>query len=567
MNSTVIHQLAELFAAKGIEHVILCPGSRSAPLTLAFIRSNHFTCWTFSDERSAAFIGLAMAQQTRKPVVLVCTSGSAGYNFAPAVAEAFFQQIPLIIITADRPKEWIDQLDGQTIRQQWLYGNHLKRYFELPQEYPHDDALWHANRIGNEAVNLAAAEPCGPVHINAPFREPLYQAVHEKHQAHAAPRNISTIPKTHSLSEGQWAEIIKSLNAFQKILVVPGQLTVTHKLVPILASFTEAHRWPIAGDILNNLHALPSHCRHADAFLGQMPEKLKTSLKPDLLITFGQSLVAKNLKLFLRTNSPQEHWHLQTSGDTADTFQSLSRILPVSPDYFFSELTQRLTDHQISRRVYLDEWLQHEVKTQDDMDSFFTKHDQGEFAFLRNVMRALPDHCNLHLANSMSVRYANYIGLTVQQKGVTVYGNRGTSGIDGCTSTAVGHSLTSAVPNVLITGDQAFFYDRNAFWHNYPMPNLFVVVLNNHGGIIFNLIDGPAELPEAEEFFITRQALRARSLATEFGLSYSEGSAVSLKEFFQPSGNAKILELESSQSLNKSVFESFRKQIKKSYEA
>jgi 2-succinyl-5-enolpyruvyl-6-hydroxy-3-cyclohexene-1-carboxylate synthase len=150
---------------------------------------------------------------------------------------------------------------------------------------------------------------------------------------------------------------------------------------------------------------------------------------------------------------------------------------------------------------------------------------------------------------------------------VRVYGNRGTSGIDGCTSTAVGHALTSTIPNVLVTGDQAFFYDRNAFWHNYPMANLFVVVLNNHGGIIFNMIDGPSGIPEAEEFFITRQALKAKSLAEEFGFTYSEGYKTSLKEFFQTDRNAKILELESSQSLNKSIFESFRKQIKKSYEA
>ena len=517
-----------------------------------------------------------MAQQTRKPVVLVCTSGSAAYNFAPAVAEAFFQHIPLIVITADRPKEWIDQLDGQTIRQPGLYGNHVKRFFEIPQDYSTDDAMWYANRIGNEAINLAVADPYGPVHINAPFREPLYPAVQEKNPTLAAPRNIEAVPKNSSLSEGQWAEILTSLNSFQKILIVPGQLPPSHGLTPVLDALHTRHGWPMAGDILSNLHALPFHCKHADAFLGQMPEKLKAPLRPDLLITFGQSLVAKNLKLFLRKYAPREHWHIQTDGDTADTFQTLTRIIPVSPNYFFSEITKRFTDQPIARRAFSNEWVQHESKAQEKLDAFFqtnhqitksSNHNQGEFAFLKNVMRALPENCNLHLANSMSVRYANHIGLTDQQKGVNVYGNRGTSGIDGCTSTAVGHSLTSSLPNVLITGDQAFFYDRNAFWHNYPMPNLFVVVLNNHGGIIFNMIDGPTGLPEAEEFFITRQGLRAKPLANEYGFSYTEGASVSLKDFFRPDGNAKILELESSQSLNKSVFESFRKHIKKSYEA
>lgn len=567
MNSTVTYQLAALCAAKGIEHVILCPGSRSAPLTLAFVRSNHFTCWTFSDERSAAFIAMAMAQQTGKPVVLVCTSGSAAFNFAPAIAEAYFQRIPLIVITADRPKEWINQLDGQTIKQQRIYGDHVKAFFELPQEYTHDDSLWHANRISNEAVNLCTQEPIGPVHINAPFREPLYPAVQEKEQTFSPPRVFNSTPGNQTLNEDQWAEIIQSLNAFRKILIVPGQLPPTHQLDQTLTAFHSRQGWPMAGDILSNLHGLHFFNRHADAFLGQMPEKLKFSLKPDLLITFGQSLVAKNLKLFLRKYAPREHWHVQVHGDVPDTFQSLTRIIPVQPDYFFSELTRRSPEQQVSRRVYSDEWLQHESQARNSIDDFFKKQQQGEFALLHQVMKALPEHCNLHLANSMSVRYANHIGLSGQQKHVRVYGNRGTSGIDGCTSTAVGHALTSTIPNVLVTGDQAFFYDRNAFWHNYPMANLFVVVLNNHGGIIFNMIDGPSGLSEAEEFFITRQALKAKPLAEEFGFSYSEGHNASLKEFFKTDRNAKILELESSQSLNKSIFESFRKQIKKSYEA
>jgi 2-succinyl-5-enolpyruvyl-6-hydroxy-3-cyclohexene-1-carboxylate synthase len=167
----------------------------------------------------------------------------------------------------------------------------------------------------------------------------------------------------------------------------------------------------------------------------------------------------------------------------------------------------------------------------------------------------------------MSVRYANHVGLLESQRGVHVFSNRGTSGIDGCTSTAAGHALASPILNVLITGDQAFFYDRNAFWHNYPLPNLLVVVLNNHGGIIFNLIDGPSSLPEAEEFFITRQPLRAKALAQEFGYTYSDGLNPNWKEFFQPGGDTKIHELESSQSQNKSIFEAFKKHIKKSYEA
>lgn len=543
--------------------MILCPGSRNAPIALAFLRNGKFTCYTASDERSAAFIGLGIAQQTGRPVVLVCTSGSAGYNFAPAVAEAFFQQIPLIVFTADRPREWIDQLDGQTIRQTNLYGQHVKRFVELPQDYAHEDTSWFANRVANELINLAETAPKGPVHLNAPFREPLYPSGHEKGNALPAPRNIQRTPVQYGLSEPEWTRILQTLRQFKKILVVPGQLAPQPEVTAILSEFP----WPIAGDILSNLHGLTTFCGHADTFLGPLPDKFKASLKPDLLITFGQSLVAKNLKLFLRKYAPQEHWHIQAGGEVADTFKNLTRVLPVEPLHFFQELKVRSQEKQISQGVYADEWLQHEAQARNSIKEFFQKQDQGEFLLVHSFLQALPERCNLHLANSMSVRYANHIGLSDGQKGVRVYANRGTSGIDGCTSTAVGHALSSSLPSVLLTGDQALFYDRNAFWHNYPIPNLYAIVLNNHGGVIFNLIDGPAGLPEAEEYFITRQSLRAKALAQEYGLHYSEGPNPAWKEFFQPGNDAKIHELESSQSTNKSVFEAFRKHIKKSYEA
>ena len=190
---------------------------------------------------------------------------------------------------------------------------------------------------------------------------------------------------------------------------------------------------------------------------------------------------------------------------------------------------------------------------------------------VREVLKTLPQRCNLHLANSMSVRYANFIGLEAAKKGIHVFANRGTSGIDGCSSVAVGHSLTSDVPNFLITGDMALFYDRNAFWHNYELPNLRIVVLNNHGGTIFNMIDGPADLPEKSEYFITRQSLTAKNLAAEFSFDYLKLDSLkkwknTLNDFFQFNGKTKILELESSASLSKDIFEQFKKQIKKGYD-
>jgi 2-succinyl-5-enolpyruvyl-6-hydroxy-3-cyclohexene-1-carboxylate synthase len=205
------------------------------------------------------------------------------------------------------------------------------------------------------------------------------------------------------------------------------------------------------------------------------------------------------------------------------------------------------------------------------MNEFFPQKDLGEMEIVREIILNLPENCNLHLANSMSVRYANYIGLGTRQKGVKVYANRGTSGIDGCTSTAVGHCLENSTPNVLITGDLAFFYDRNAFWHNYSLPNLRVVLLNNHGGIIFGMIDGPGSLPESEEYFITRQKLNASKLCEEFGFDYLKLDNKRkvknlLKDFFEFDGRTKILEIESDTGLNRNIFENLKTKIKNSYE-
>jgi 2-succinyl-5-enolpyruvyl-6-hydroxy-3-cyclohexene-1-carboxylate synthase len=559
----LLKSLAELCFLKGIEDVVLCPGSRSAPITLAFLRNKNIRCRTFSDERSAAFIALGIAQQTKRPVVLICTSGSAAFNFAPAVAEAFFQQIPLLVLTADRPKEWIDQLDGQTIRQTELFGKHVKKYSELLLDDPHPDAEWHTNRVFNESINLTQREPSGPVHINLPLREPLYVEADVKDEGRT-PRVIHNLSAKSTLSHDQVESLGKQINSYQKILIIPGQLDHEQSILKSLDELHSAFGWPVVGDILSNLHGLPFFIRRADTFLGQISQAEKDQLAPDLIITFGKSLIAKNLKTFLRNCRPKAHWHLQTCGISADTFQSLTTVIPVEANEFFHQLTGLNLHQSESWRSYSKLWNQKEVTAQKAVSSFFDEKIDGEFKLVQQILSIIPSQCNVHLANSMSVRYANHIGLQPSQSNVRIFSNRGTSGIDGCTSTAVGSSLATSIPNILITGDQAFFYDRNAFWHNYNLSNLHVVILNNHGGIIFNLIDGPANLPETEEYFITRQELDARHLADEFGFKYFNNKK-DLNDFFSQDASVKVFELESSQALNKKIFEEFKTHIRKSY--
>jgi 2-succinyl-5-enolpyruvyl-6-hydroxy-3-cyclohexene-1-carboxylate synthase len=567
-----IYDIAELCVRKKITQAILCPGSRCAPLTLAFARHPQLQTRTFSDERSAAFTGLGIAQRSNSPVILLCTSGTAAYNFSPAVAEAFFSHTPLIIFTADRPAEWIAQHDGQTIHQENIFGRHVKKSFQLPQDYEHEDSQWAINRIVNDAVNLSQQEPRGPVHINAPFREPLYP----KNETIDFSKDVRIIEghfQNYSLTEDQMDFIRKEWPKYHHVLVVAGQPDTTNGLLSSIAAFTKQHSVPVVGDILSNLHTVESVIHHGDVFMGQATTEVKKTLAPDLLITFGKSIISKNVKTFLRKHKPQAHWHIQPAGIPADTFQSITRHFEANAVSFFdfiSAIPRTENFESQKQNNYYKIWEVEERRAFRSISEFFPQDDFAEFELVHEILKNLPEKCNLHLANSMSVRYANLIGLTASKE-INVLANRGTSGIDGCTSSAIGHSLGSNVPNILITGDVAFFYDRNAFWHNYPIPNFRVVLLNNHGGVIFGMIDGPGALPEAQEYFITRQQLNARKLCEEFDfdhlkLDHKRKLKNLIKDFFQFDGRTKVLELETDSLINKIVFDNFKQKIKKSYE-
>jgi 2-succinyl-5-enolpyruvyl-6-hydroxy-3-cyclohexene-1-carboxylate synthase len=565
-----IYDIAQLCFQKGIRQVVLCPGSRCAPLTLAFTRHGGFKIYVFSDERSAAFIALGIAQQTKQTVVLICTSGSAVYNFAPAVAEAFFSEIPLLILSADRPTEWIGQHDGQTIFQQGIFGKHVKASYQLPQEYEHADNQWAINRIVNEAINTTSSGQQGPVHINAPFREPLYPSKEEVIKFSETVRIIEQIQSEFHLAASVKNTFKEQWKLYSKVLIVCGQEDGNTELTQILYAASTQHNIPVIADIISNQHGLDNSIQHADAFLANASASLKNTLQPELLITFGKSIIAKQVKLFLRNNKPQAHWHIQTSGVAPDTFQSLSSVATVTSEVFFTFLNEldksEITKSQ-ERKEYQQTWQAEEKKSKHKTNTFFPQNELCEFEVVKQVLENLPDNTSLHLANSMSVRYANYIGLSNKKSSVSVFSNRGTSGIDGCISTVVGHCLADPNNlNVLITGDIAFFYDRNAFWHNYKLPNLRIVLLNNHGGVIFNLIDRPAALPEADEYFVTHQKLSAKKLCEEFGFDHltlhNKQQLKSLSSFlFNAEKNTKILEIESDTSLNKTIFESFKKHL------
>jgi 2-succinyl-5-enolpyruvyl-6-hydroxy-3-cyclohexene-1-carboxylate synthase len=539
-----ITELVAICAKKGIKNVILSTGSRCAPLTIAFVRHPEIHTRTISDERSAAFMALGMAQQLEQPVALVCTSGSASLNYFPAIAEAYFQQIPLLILTADRPKEWIDQYDGQTIFQEEVYGKHVKKSFQFPNYIGTSDDEWLASRISNEAINLATEFPAGPVHINIPLKEPFYPGKGEVLKFPDKPR-VFNQSKSHSqLSEESLMKLKSRLDSVQKILIVAGQQRPNSKIQEQLNQLSKNHKVVFITDTISNLQSEQSINFH-DHWLNN--NELSSELNPDLIISFGKSIISKPLKLFLR-NTEASHWHIQPNGSSKDTFQRLTRILPTSPTSFFDWLSIHL---KIQNTEFYQSWHKLEQKIKVHLPEILESEVFGEYSCLHAVLKKTPASSKIHVANSMSVRYLNLLGKRNQE----VISNRGTSGIDGSNSTAVGCTFTTKEIVTLITGDLAFFYDRNAFWHNYTMPNLRIILLNNHAGGIFRMIDGPKNQPELEEFFETKQNLTAQHLATEYGFYYSkvvnkEELETSLKDFYSESLHPKILEIESSSKSN-----------------
>ncbi|MBO9702479.1 MAG: 2-succinyl-5-enolpyruvyl-6-hydroxy-3-cyclohexene-1-carboxylic-acid synthase [Sporocytophaga sp.] len=556
-----IYNIAEICSKKGLNNFVLSPGSRCAPLTVSIVNHPKLTSRTVTDERSAAFIALGLSLETQKPVGLLCTSGTAALNYAPAVAEAFYQQIPLIILTADRPPEWVDQQDGQTIRQQNIYGNHVKKFFQLPTDHQNPDSAWHIQRSISEAINLAESYPKGPVHINIPLREPFYPK-NSNDVKYSAARIIEKVKAQSAVDTSDLKQLIQLFNQSEKVVLLSGQNNDNTELNTAVSIFTDHHRIPLWAEPIANLHC-KNKIQNIDIILSGEPELEK--LSPDLLITFGQSVLSKSLKSFLRKYKPKHHWHIDPSGEAADTYQCLSHIIPVEPKSFFS-----IFKGDIKNDEWLNNWITMDNKGLTILSNFFNSQSEfSEFEAAFQVTKNLSPEIILHLSNSMPVRYANYFGSFIDS-GTVVRANRGTSGIDGVLSTAVGNALCTEKLVFLLTGDLAFFYDRNAFWNNYLPDNLRIVLLNNHGGGIFNMIDGPKNLKEASEYFITNQKLKADHIAGEFNLDYlhcndRESFKAALPKLLPTSGKSKILEIETSIDNNTKVFNSFKQQIKEQF--
>jgi len=523
--------IIEICLAKGIKNIIISPGSRNAPLTIGFVNNPGFNCYSIADERCAAFFALGIAQQTQIPTAVVCTSGSALLNYYPAFSEAFYSQIPLIVISADRPKSKIDIGDGQTIRQQKVFKNHSLYNANLTDEASVENDL----KI-NTAINKAIRKK-GPVHINAPFEEPLYQTVSKL----SVDATISVLDKSHKkISIDEIIAYTNVWNKSKKKLILVGENKPDAIDAEIINFLAKEDSVVVMTETTSNLHH-PSFLNNIDTIITPFTKKEFKKLQPDILLTFGGMVVSKRIKGFLRAYKPSNHWHIDEIR-AYDTYDCLTKHFKVHPNQFFKQfLSFTIPIPSNYKSTFEAIAVLRKVKHQEYLD----KTPFSDFKVFDKVIPSLPQESMLHFSNSSAIRYAQLFKI---DPSIAVFCNRGTSGIDGSTSTAIGASVANEKQTVLITGDIGFLYDSNALWNNYIPKNFKIIVLNNGGGGIFRILPGHEETAVFNTFFETSHCLTAEHLAKMYGFEYSIASDESslehsLEAFYSQNEKPCILEI------------------------
>ena len=499
--------IIEICVAKGVKNIIISPGSRNAPLTLGFVNNPEFNCYSIADERCAAFFALGIAQQSQKAVAVVCTSGSALLNYYPAFAEAFYSQLPLIVISADRPQTKIDIGDGQTIRQENVFKNHSLYNANLTEEASVENDL----KI-NKAINKAIARK-GPVHINAPFEEPLYETVSKLN----VDVTILDFAKVHNkISSDEILKFATIWNVSKNKLILVGvnkPNEIDAKIIELLAKDDSV---VVMTETTSNLHH-PSFLNNIDTIITPFSNQDFKNAQPDILITFGGMVVSKRIKAFLRKYPPKHHWHIDTLR-AYDTYGCLTKHFKVHPNQFFNQFLPftipiKSDYHSTFEKVAILRKRKH----QDYLKSI----PFSDFKAFEKIMPSLPKNSMLHLSNSSAIRYAQLFDINTS---ITVFCNRGTSGIDGSTSTAIGAAVVHNKQTILIAGDIGFLYDSNALWNEYVPKNFKIILINNGGGGIFRILPGHEETPVFNKFFETSHCLTAEHLAKMYGFEYSVAS-------------------------------------------
>lgn len=622
-----ILQLLAVIKGLGIRRVVLCPGSRNIPLVRSFLSEPYFECYSITDERSAGFFAIGLSLEgasVPQPVVVCCTSGTAVANLHPAVAEAYYQGIPLIVISADRPQQWIGQMDGQTLPQPGLFGALVKMSVNLPVVRDLQDE-WYCNRLVNEALLELDHHGIGPVQINVPIDEPLFDFNTERlpderiisryydydHYSIGSLEDAYTADNkgTYSVGFGMKKPVellLQRLGEFSKKMIICGQMPPAAAIDESFDTLLDSY--VCLGEHLGNNRLSDRELYNFDVALYTMSDEDKREFSPDLLITFGGHVVSKRLKDYLRKFKPREHWHVSADGNVTDLFCSLTAVVEMEPLHFLRRLAEHETEYlQLQNRncpaqsdncneqSSISAVKSSSCNTQDSISTAQSNscntHDSISAAQINNcraqggishtqsnsclaqndeqyfkqsyvqrwrdfcsslprpcfgysqtgvvgkLINAIPNGAVLHLSNSSSVRYAQLFKI---DDSIKVFCNRGTNGIEGSLSSAIGYAAVSGSLNFVVIGDLSFFYDMNALWNPNISGNLRIMMINNGGGEIFHSLPGLKMDERARSFITATHTTSARGWAEErgfryFGVHNAEEFDVALAQFTGPS--------------------------------
>lgn len=511
-----VNILTSLMVAHGVRTVVVCPGSRNAPLAHNFASCPEMHCVAATDERSAGFYALGLALASERPVAVCVTSGSALLNLAPAVAEAYYREVPLLVISADRPLAMINQLQGQTLPQAGALGMMVKATMQLPE--PHNEVeRWHCNRLVNEAMIKMLLHGGGPVHINVPISEPLYNFAVE-----VLPEERRISMAAASADEAKLTAIADDFAKARKPLIVVGQMERREwhraaEAVEMLETRAVVLAEKLSDDSERQLPAL-------DMLVERMADA--ADYQPDYIIYVGGNMVAKGMRQFLQQTKPRRSIVVSEAGDVADVMMNATDIVEAKPSEMLRALASAVasdasvasdssavsdsSDNEAS--AWMERWQRLKAEVI-ELANVATENRQNEA--IREFFHAIRGkEMNVHVANSLSVRMA------LKYADRYLYVNRGVNGIEGSLSTAAGFSIMSACPVACIIGDLSFFYDANALWNQELCGNFRILLINNKCGGIFSKFEQLADSPACDSYVMAKHNATAEGVCMQNNVAY-----------------------------------------------
>lgn len=502
-NKKSVQYLKQFSEALELFHWVFSPGSRNAPIVMTIANDPKFDTLSIVDERSAAFIALGQSIRMQKPSVICCTSGSASLNYAPAISEAFYQEIPLFVVTADRPQKWIGNGEGQSIDQVNVYQNYCLSSYHINEEDSEEEIEAVFKSIAKDLTGCRK----GPVHLNIAFEEPLYN----KLESDELPLFVYA-EESNQQNEIDLKELDDQWKTFDRIMILVGQHQKDDQLSYWLRQMLFDKRVVVLTENLSNV----SDFHFVNCIDRTLPPGDLEDFHPQLVITLGGAIVSKKVKQFLRNIPDLKHWHISSSGTFPNVFECLEQRLKIREKDFLKHFVPKDVFYEESQ--FQNMWVARSLMNKEKHLDFVNAVGWSDFKAHAIIHDSIPDGFILHQGNSSVVRYYQ---LFDPIDALEYHGNRGVSGIDGSMSTALGYSRMDSRPNIFVSGDLSFVYDNNALWNKISRDRMLIIVINNGGGGIFRIIPGPASTQKLDSHFEVGNPTQIKHLAAAHQINYS----------------------------------------------